>query len=443
MERRKSQVGEALGLRPALGQNEEPLLGAQLRMILGPAQRVEGIANGNAFTFAIVDTGDLITSSVEAQIRTCAEYVIDLISRYVGWKGTIDFVVEIKPASQSPYPAVNGILPTVAQIDWNGSAWTNRTLAECLTGVDSDTSRPDAGCTIYLANDGTIRNYGAPVWFDPNPRFATNADVPAGTHDFVGIYTHEIFHSLGFYQSTLEWRQLLEIEGNRAYFVGANAIAHYGSPVPFAADSDHYGYSADPSVSITRGLMYEFGNYELNRWDIGRIDLAILADLGHNIKTYDGLALFELLDRQTDLPGTSSADRLYGDYHANRLDGGGGSDRLEGGAGGDTFVFASLADSRLWAGRSDGKKLLPDLILDFQSGIDRIDLSAIDAIAGTPANEAFSFIGAGAFTGQAGQLRYEVNGGLLSILGDIDGDRLADFQILANAPAVTPNDFVL
>ena len=40
--------------------------------------------------------------------------------------------------------------------------------------------------------------------------------------------------------------------------------------------------------------MWQYGNYELNRLDIGRVDLAVLQDLGHQIKTYEGLPLFEL-----------------------------------------------------------------------------------------------------------------------------------------------------
>ena len=156
---------------------------------------------GNLYTFALVDSGNLVSAPIEAQIAACANYAIGLISNYLSWNGTLDFVVDIRPDSQSPYPEADGIMPTVAQIAWNGSAWINQTLEECLTGIDSNAAAPDAGCTIYLAADGTIRNYGAPVWFDPDPGFAVDPDVPAGTHDFIGIYTHEIFHSLGFYQS--------------------------------------------------------------------------------------------------------------------------------------------------------------------------------------------------------------------------------------------------
>ena len=123
----------------------------------------------NNFTFQVIDRNDLVSTATETAIAKCALYVIELLSRYVDWLGTIDFVVDIRPASELTWSDADGLLPSVAQIGWNGSAWINETLVECLTGIDSDPSRPDAGCTIYLADDGTIKNYGVPVWFDPDP----------------------------------------------------------------------------------------------------------------------------------------------------------------------------------------------------------------------------------------------------------------------------------
>jgi serralysin len=207
--------------------------------------------------------------------------------------------------------------------------------------------------------------------------------------------------------------------------------------------------------------MFEFGNYALNRIDIGRIDLAILADLGHEVKSEDGLPLFELIDTQPNLTGSAANELLYGDYHANtltgqagadalyggsgadRLEGGLGNDWLAGGSGADLFVFSSLADSRLTALRSDGFKILPDLITDFASGEDRIDLSGIDAIEGTAAKDAFTFIGTAAFSGHAGELRCEVTAGRALILADTDGNGVADFMLSTNAPVLAPGDFIL
>jgi Ca2+-binding RTX toxin-like protein len=292
----------------------------------------------NDYTFHIEDRNNLVSAALEDSIARCAQYAIGLISRYIDWQGTLDFVVEVRPGSELTWSDADGLLPSYTQVSWTGSAWSNDTLTECLTGIDPNPGRADAGCTIYLADDGTIRDYGAPVWFDPDPRFERNPAVPAGMHDFVGLFTHEVFHSLGMIAYTKQWTDRIVTAGDLSYFTGAQAAALYGGPIPFLAGFDHYGDTAIPSIPISRGLMFEWGNYEGNRFDLDRIDLAILADLGYHIKSYDGLSLFEMVDTNTALAGSGGADALYGDYHDNVLTGLGGNDRIEGGAGSDQLT---------------------------------------------------------------------------------------------------------
>jgi serralysin len=141
--------------------------------------------------------------------------------------------------------------------------------------------------------------------------------------------------------------------------------------------------------------------------------------------------------------GNTLGNALRGGGGADRITGGPGGDRLEGGSGGDVFVLAALGDSKSLAPRSDGKKLVPDVLADFVSGLDKIDLSAIDAVAGTAADDAFTFIGAGAFSGQAGQLRFDVADGRVHIYGDVDGDGRADLHIVATGTQILVGDFVL
>lgn len=133
------------------------------------------------------------------------------------------------------------------------------------------------------------------------------------------------------------------------------------------------------------------------------------------------------------LSGCGGNDTLYGYGGNDVLVGGTGGDRLIGGGGADTFRFLSWSDST-FGGNAD-------VVHDFSRAQgDRIDLSAIDARTTTGGNDAFTFIGAGAFSGAAGQLRYA--GGTLS--GDVDGNGVADFSItLSNAAALTAYDLVL
>ena len=405
----------------------------------------------NAYTFAIVDPSDLVSASIEAEIAQCAEYVIGLLGRYIEWQGTLDFVVEIKPASASPYPSANGILPSVGQIGWNGSAWVNQTLEECITGIDSDPTRPDAGCTIYLASDGTIRNYGFPVWFDPNPQFEVDPSVPAGFHDFVGIYTHEILHGLGFWPGTVQWDSRFVTDGGVAYFDGAATTELLGRMLPFEINGSHYGHSSDPAIS--RGIMYQWGNYERNRWDIGRIDLAVLEDLGHSISTYDGLALFELIDTQLDLDGTSAGEFLYGDYHSNRLsglggndtllagsgddsldgadgddtlDGGGGADLMDGGLGNDTYVVDNGGDQVLEDGAGDaGDLVISSIAFTLPNLVENLVLAGSAAIDGTGnalANVITGNAAANLLRGEEGDDRLDGGGAADTMEGGVGND---------------------
>lgn len=130
--------------------------------------------------------------------------------------------------------------------------------------------------------------------------------------------------------------------------------------------------------------------------------------------------------------GNDGNDVLNGGLGDDLLLGGMGTDRLTGGAGADTFVFASLAESPVGTERT--------VITDFQPGIDRIDLARIDAVASTPEDDAFTFIGAAAFSGRAGELRQGSN----VVAVDVDGDAIPDMQIWIGTPGtLAATDFIL
>ncbi|WP_170297720.1 cadherin domain-containing protein [Paracoccus litorisediminis] len=137
------------------------------------------------------------------------------------------------------------------------------------------------------------------------------------------------------------------------------------------------------------------------------------------------------------LNGGAGDDKLFGGVGNDRLIGGAGADILRGGEGSDVFVFTSLRDSTTsLAGR--------DSIWDFTKGADRIDLSQIDANTETAGDQAFSFIGNAAFSGEAGELRFvNVNGQSL-VHADVNGDGRTDFTIhFDDKLTFTQSDFLL
>jgi Ca2+-binding RTX toxin-like protein len=142
------------------------------------------------------------------------------------------------------------------------------------------------------------------------------------------------------------------------------------------------------------------------------------------------------------LYGGNGQDRLWGGEGSDTILGGGGVDLIVGGAGKDkltgggsanTFVLATAEHS---APGSAGR----DVITDFVSGSDTIELTLIDADADTAEDDAFGFIGTTEFSGVAGELR---NSGSF-VEGDVNGDGIADFQIvLLGSPELVATDFLL
>lgn len=165
--------------------------------------------------------------------------------------------------------------------------------------------------------------------------------------------------------------------------------------------------------------------------------------------------------------GNNANNIMTGSKGNNLLNGGGGDDYLNGGAGNDTLNGAAGADVMTGgagndifrftlASESGPSATLRDKITDFSKsgamGIDRIEVLFMDAIAGTAANEAFSFLAAkGAAFTAAGQLHWfqqdlagTANDKTI-IEGNVDANlTTAEFQIeLTGLVSLAATDFIL
>jgi Ca2+-binding RTX toxin-like protein len=138
------------------------------------------------------------------------------------------------------------------------------------------------------------------------------------------------------------------------------------------------------------------------------------------------------------LSGGGAKDTLNGSGGNDILVGGAAADRYTGGTGADRFQFKAKADSTVAVGGRD-------TILDFvRSQGDRVDLTALDANLRKAGNQAFDFIGAKAFGGDAGELRFSKGSGSTLVRADINGDRKADFAFAFDDPlALIARDFLL
>ena len=144
------------------------------------------------------------------------------------------------------------------------------------------------------------------------------------------------------------------------------------------------------------------------------------------------------------LTGDAADNRLTGNVGANTLTGNAGLDVLTGGRGRDVLTGGADADVFDFNSKLDSKKGgQRDHITDFERGLDKIDLSTIDAVKGA-GNQAFKWIGKKGFHGVAGELHLVKNGGYVLVEGDIDGNGKADFQIqLDGLSGIGKGDFIL
>ena len=138
---------------------------------------------------------------------------------------------------------------------------------------------------------------------------------------------------------------------------------------------------------------------------------------------------------------------IQGNAANNTLTGGLGSDTLNGGNGNDTFVYTSISDSAFGPSNQD---TITGFQLSGLFGVDRLDLSAIDANLTVAGNQAFTFIGLiGGAPGNpvfsnAGQLGYQVIGGNLFLYGNVDPNPTANFALqLSGLTSITAANITL
>ncbi|HEY0026618.1 MAG TPA: hypothetical protein VGC35_01995 [Allosphingosinicella sp.] len=196
-------------------------------------------------------------------------------------------------------------------------------------------------------------------------------------------------------------------------------------------------FDADDLVSIEKLAVYSSGNaaapngYSLTMHD-GNVaagqKMMVVAQslLANEAFTFNGAAE---TGGSFNVRGGSGADTITGGGGADTLHGGLGADTLRGGAGNDVFEYRSTAES---------KSAGADVIMDFAKG-DKINLIPIDA-DGNAANgdTQFTWLGAGAFSGHAGELRVSQHpqyGQTWVVEADTNGDRQADLTIYMVAPA--------
>ncbi|MXO49672.1 hypothetical protein GRI69_15590 [Erythrobacter vulgaris] len=216
--------------------------------------------------------------------------------------------------------------------------------------------------------------------------FENNGTIVADRAIFLG----------GRYEASIEVMNSGHIEGALELVSGVNVITN-------ASDAYWRGdFLLGPNTDLLRNAGLIVGNVQMgsgaDRYDgqgSGRVIGNVLGGEGNDF-----------------LSGGHARDYLYGQIGNDVLVGNGGADTLYGGAGSDVFVYRSASDST---------GVSRDTIADFESGIDRIDISALNA-------ESFTLTQSGNST----ILRAQTSSGVLDV--SVSGSVVAS-DIVSSAPA--------
>ncbi len=137
--------------------------------------------------------------------------------------------------------------------------------------------------------------------------------------------------------------------------------------------------------------------------------------------------------------GRAGDDTINGESGTDIMYGNAGADVMTGGLGRDRYIYFRDTDSRPGEGRRD-------VITDFDSGNDRMEISRIDADLTQRRKQRWDFVEEDAFTGTAGELRFEFDAalGLTIVQGDQTGAGQATFEIaLEGDITLVERDFFL
>ncbi|MFL4557086.1 M10 family metallopeptidase [Yersinia kristensenii] len=303
--------------------------------------------------------------------------------------------------------------------------------------------------------------------YSPNERNLSpvfiNADFPENltpTHSNYGghVIVHEILHALGL-QHTHGAAGLTQKESVMSYsseWHSGGDYAGYNASMPQMHDIAALQYLYGPNMSTRTGNdIYTYSSHTpiLCIWDAGGIDtldfshqtqdqvinltagsFSHIGGLKSNISIAYGVAI-------ENATGGSGNDQLLGNNEVNVLAGGDGDDKLSGGNGADhlwggkgnnTFIYHHIEDSLTTSA---------DIIHDFNSGEDKIDLSPL--IYG---NEDIALVDKFSFSGQTEIMqKYDEVKDITYLMVDFDNKLYeADMMIkLTGKHQLTLNNFII
>ncbi|WP_347905687.1 serralysin family metalloprotease [Pseudomonas purpurea] len=319
----------------------------------------------------------------------------------------------------------------------------------------------------YLPSGGS---YDGQSWYLINDKYRVN-ETPGTNNYGRQTLTHEIGHSLGLSHPGVynagngnpTYNDVTYAQDTRGYslmsywsenntgqdFKGAYASAPlmddivavqklYGANLSTRADDTVYGFNSNAerdfysATSAASKLVFsvwdgggndtlDFSGFAQNqKINLNEGSFSDVGGLVGNVSIAHGVTVENAI-------GGSGNDLLIGNAAANLIEGGAGNDIIFGGGGGDSLWGGEGADTFVYGAASDSTMTAPDWIMDFTSGLDKIDLSGIKEFATGAAT--LNFVSG--FTGHAGDaiLTYFAETNQTSLYIDLTGQGAVDFAV--------------
>ncbi len=191
------------------------------------------------------------------------------------------------------------------------------------------------------------------------------------------------------------------------------------------------------TVNMDTGVNYLSQNFVFSS---GGVTVTVNGTSGNDvIKSGTAVHIIDAGDGNDQIRGGTSADTINGGTGDDKIIGNTGADIISGGTGSDQFRYFMTSDSGLGAAA--------DLITDYEIGVDQLNFSLFDTDPVLAGIQGFTFVGDAAFTGGgSAQIRYTTSGADLLVQADVNGDGVADMEIILDGlggGALTAGDFIL
>jgi hypothetical protein len=236
------------------------------------------------YTITFSDPGG-VNSAYYAPITSNLRAAGAFWATYLAASGNIE--VEVEFTSSVRFAPGGSVTSVVVRNNGTRDILEQGVAYKLRTGIDPNGVTPDARIKI---NPNYLRNN---LWFDPHPTQRTDS-IPPNRTDAVSVFIHELGHALAFngwmngttgqlpstYMSTFDER--VQFDGTNFYFIGPNAQAQYGRPVPITYGNPfHLGNNSPrPGSDLLSDLMNGIVFRYQTRYYISPLDLAIVQDCG-------------------------------------------------------------------------------------------------------------------------------------------------------------------